>query len=161
MNLSLHISAQDNASPFLQRKIAALSPSRLAKIIGPRCRDVVHIYLIANGPNEKGWPTTAFWLRAARSIRLVEDSDGSISISINKVGVAQRYYGGPIKAKNTKALTIPVCAEAYGKTAADFPNAFVVKTPKGVYLAQRTGKGRNAQTMFPFQTHPERESRTR
>ncbi len=154
MNLSLHISAQDNASPFLQRKIAVLSPVRLAKIIGPRCRDAVRKHLLANGKNKYGWPSTGFWLKAERSVQLSDNGDGSISISINKIGVAQRYYGGPINAIHAKALTIPICAKAYGKTAADFPNAFLVKTLKGAYLAESFGKGRNAQTVFLFRLTP-------
>jgi hypothetical protein len=43
-----------------------------------------------------------------------------IKIAITHVGAAQRYFGGPIEAKNGGKLTIPVHPDAHGERARDF-----------------------------------------
>jgi hypothetical protein len=146
MIANINITVFDGASEPLAAKIRALTPARLAKVTGPRLRELTRAKLASNPSNRRGWPSTGFWEDAARATTWVDNGDGSITIAINKIGVRQRYYGGVITPKNAKALTIPLTEEAYGKTAADFDNLILVKTPKGAYLAQSSYESRGPST---------------
>lgn len=65
---------------------------------------------------------TGFYADAARSVQAPVVQGENVSIAINKEGLAQRYFGGPIEAKRSKWLTIPAIAQAYGKRAGAFHN---------------------------------------
>ncbi len=69
------------------------------------------------------------------------EGDDEVSVSINSVGLAQRYYGGVIGAKNKKWLTIPAVADAYGKRAGSFNNLrFVLFRPDLAALVETMAK---------------------
>jgi len=159
MSLGLSISVQDNATPALESKLQLVSPSRLAGILGPGLTQFVQRHLRSNGTNSQGWPSTHFWADAARGTSFTRSDNGDgIVISINKIGVRQRYYGGPIRPVRAKALAIPINPVSYGHVPADFPGLFMIKCASGAYLVQsnesmsektgrtigRTGKGGNA-----------------
>lgn len=143
MSLGLSITVTDTATPALRQKLAQCSPARLARILGPALLRLTQDHLIANGPNQRGWPTTGFWPRAAKAATWTGTDDG-VLISINQIGVRQRFHGGTIRPVKARALTIPISPEAHGKTASDFPEAFLLKTKKGAYLVQR-GEGISAK----------------
>jgi hypothetical protein len=66
---------------------------------------------------------TGFYADAARGTQLPQIESDGVSVSINKEGLAQRYFGGPIVASGkSKWLTIPAIALAYGKRAGSFNN---------------------------------------
>ena len=127
----------DNASPALADLAKKIKPQRLVPIIGPRLREVTRKHLYSNGKNKMGWPSTGFWEDAARGSTWTANAN-SVAIVIHKVGVRQRFYGGPIKPTRTKALTIPVCAEAYGHTAAEFPEMVIITVHGKSYLALKS-----------------------
>lgn len=143
------IDFKDRATPDLARKISALQPEKLARVVGPKLRVVTRDHLKRNPRNKKGWPSTGFWEDAARSVTWESDAV-SVTIRINKLGVSQRYYGGVIQAVTAKFLTIPISAQAYGKTVADFPGSFLIRTPKGAYIVQYAG-GNTAKGKFKKQ----------
>jgi hypothetical protein len=126
---------QDDATPALEALQDALDPEFLHDAIATSAKAIVIRHLAANGPNKKGWPTTRFWAQASDLTTSRSDEDAA-TISINKIGVRQRYHGGPIYPVNKRALTIPISREAYGKVASDFDNAFLIETPKGKFLAR-------------------------
>jgi hypothetical protein len=136
MSLGISISVSDYATPAVRAKLEKCSPPRLAAILGPGLKKFTQRHLLANGPNKRGWPTTNFWARAAKATSWTSTGDGVV-ISINQIGVRQRYHGGQIRPVSARALTIPISPEAHGKTASDFPGAFLLKTKKGAYLVQR------------------------
>ena len=75
-----------------------------------------------------------FYADAARSVNAapLQLAGGSAMISIDKIGLAQRIFGGTIKAVNGKYLAIPVPGtDAVGKVPADFPNLQFFKTKRG------------------------------
>jgi hypothetical protein len=49
-------------------------------------------------------------------VPLIDANGLTIRISINHPAMAQKYFGGPITAKRADALTLPVSAEAHGRT---------------------------------------------
>ena len=136
MSLTLHITVTDNATPALEAKLAQVQPGRLANILGPGLTVYVQDHLRGNGTNKRGWPTTNFWADAARGTSW-SAADGGLVISINKIGVRQRYYGGPIAPVKAKALAIPISPVSYGHLPSDFPGLFLIKTATGAYLVQR------------------------
>lgn len=61
-------------------------------------------------------------------------------ISIDVPGVTRAYHDMSIRPRWRRYLTIPIVRAAYGKRAADFPNAFVVKKKDGrMFLAEKQG----------------------
>lgn len=160
MSVAIECKINDQATPAVRGLAARLQPDRLAARVGPACAQLTRSYLRGLPANKKGWPTTNFWQRASRATTWTATNDG-VMISINQIGVRQRYHGGPIKPVNAKFLTIPIAPQAYGKTASDFPGSFIIKTAKGAYLVQygqtvsKTGKvgkaqARNASLEFLF-----------
>ncbi|WP_221029902.1 hypothetical protein [Actomonas aquatica] len=72
-------------------------------------------------PNKLGGRRTHFWGQVRRSVQqpaLIADE--GVMISINHVGIAQRYFGGIIQARPGGKLTIPVHPEAHGRRAREF-----------------------------------------
>jgi len=138
------IVTEDTASPALADLQSRVTPERMKAVIGPAINRLTQDHLVRRPTNKRGWPSTHFWARAARATHWDAQPDG-VTVSINQIGVRQRYHGGPIRPVNRRALTIPISPEAYGKTASDFPDAFMIKTRKGAYLVQR-GETTSAKT---------------
>jgi hypothetical protein len=137
-------SVKDGATPSIRRLASALTPRRLNATVGPAATKLTQKHLLANPPNKRGFPTTNFWSRAAKATNWAETNEGP-RVSIAQIGMRQRYHGGVIKPVNAKALTIPVAAEAYGKTAADFGGQLklVVIPGKGAWLAKASFEDRS------------------
>lgn len=156
MSLAIKTSVVDHATPAIQAKLAKCEPSRLRAIVAPALNRQVQTHLVGNGRNKRGWPSTGFWARAARATSWQPlDTGGQSShgfvISINQIGVRQRYYGGPIRPVRAKALAIPISPVSYGHVPADFPGLFLLPTKKGAYLVQRVGEistGKESKTNF-------------
>ena len=161
MSVGFNISIRDNATPALDAKMDSVLPERLRGIVGPGLTEFVQRHLLANGENQKSWPSTHFWADAKRDTSWTPTGGGSrasIVISINKIGVRQRFYGGEIAPVNAKALAIPISSVSYGHGPKDFPGLFLLKCASGAYLVQnneaqsektgrtigKTGKGGNA-----------------
>lgn len=136
MSVGVIVTIQDHATPAINAMVAQLTPRRLAAKIGPGLNRLVQNKLISNGENKNGWPTTHFWADAARATSWKGLEDG-VLISINKIGVRQRVFGGTIKPVNAGALTIPISPVSYGHLASEFPGLFLLRTKTGSYLVQR------------------------
>lgn len=138
MNLSGHFAITDTATPAVEVLLQRCSPRRLVSVIAPVLARLWRERLLSLGTNKKGWPTTHFWRRAANSLS-VQVADDGVTLTVAQTGVCQRWLGGPISTVKAGALTIPISPLSYGKTAADFPNLTLIRTPKGVYLVQLPG----------------------
>jgi len=77
-----------------------------------------HFYALAN---KRHRPNVAlnFWEDAADSVTF-RDLGGGVELRVDKAGVAQRYYGGTIRAVNYPHLWIPIADESEGKSAGEF-----------------------------------------
>jgi hypothetical protein len=98
---------------------------------------VVHDHLRAhyvNKPNRLGAASTKYWDRVDKSVTATTTSNGTASfnteVTLSGVGLWMKFHGGIIKpsgrissvtGKPIRFLTIPVIAEAHGKTASEFP----------------------------------------
>lgn len=130
--IAVNINITDTATPAIEAKIKQVGPQTVATRITPPVREHWRQHLANLPRNKSSWPSTSFWQQAARSVQGVA-SGGVAIISADKIGLAQRLYGGTIKARNAKNLTIPICAEAYGTTVADWgmDNLVLVITSNG------------------------------
>lgn len=145
MSFSFFIDVKDHATPAIRAKIAATSPQRLRAFVGPAESLLVKKHFLALPHNRRGWKPANFWPGAARSTNWQTVPDGVV-ISVNQIGVRQRYQGGPIRPVNAKALAIPVAEQAYGKTPRDFGGQLqvVVIKGKGAWLALKSFEQRPA-----------------
>ncbi len=119
MSVAIEIQVTDSATPAIQEQIRKCDPhvvaTRVAVPLSQYWRD--HLKMLPR--NKHGYPSTGFWEQAARSV-IGLAVGGSVLLSCDKLGVRQRYYGGPIAAVHHANLTIPITAEAYGTTVADW-----------------------------------------
>lgn len=122
MSVGIHIDVTDTARPALARVRGVLQSSQLNPVVGRAVRNVYRSHLFRldrERPNALGGERTNFYAQAARGTSFTVDPDG-VTISIASIGIAQRFYGGVIRPKAAKWLTIPAAPEAHGKTARQF-----------------------------------------
>ena len=104
-----------------------------------------------NEPNRLGAKRTNFWADVARSIEGPVVEGNSVSVSITHPHIMQKIYGGQIKAKKAKFLTIPIHKDAYNVRAKVFEresgiDLFFLKTKKAAFLAGN----KNGQFQFYY-----------
>ena len=61
-----------------------------------------------------------YWKDLARSLQVRQVSETAVSVSSSQIGAGLKQYGGVVRPITARALTIPVTAEAKGKTAYEF-----------------------------------------
>ncbi len=109
----------------LRRLESALSPKNLSAIAGRSGVNTIREHLFGlnqTRPNKLRGRRTGFYAQAARGTSFATvDGDTAALISINQVGIRQRYFGGTIRPTGgRKWITIPARAEAHGKRAREF-----------------------------------------
>lgn len=125
----ISIDITDNASPSLAAVFNEVGAQKgLREVAGRQGRNTVREHLFkldAERENALGGKRTHFYSNAANStnFRLVDDG---VVIAINHTGLAQRYFGGPIRPVNSTYLAIPARAEAHGKRPREFSNLEIV-----------------------------------
>jgi hypothetical protein len=90
-------------------------------------------------PNRLGGTRTHFYGQVRRSVQqpVLLGGDG-VKVSIPHVGIAQRYFGGKIEAKDDGWITVPASTETHGKSAREFDDLdFVLFRPDLAALVQR------------------------
>lgn len=126
MSITIHIRVdaadfQRSMSAFIQ---AMQSKERILKPVARRGANFLKAYfreLNTKEPNRLGGKRTHFWLQVGRGVQNPKDmGPNAYGVVINHPHYAQKFYGGPIKAKRVKMLTIPVVAEAHGRRAATY-----------------------------------------
>lgn len=84
-----------------------LIQSETREVVGKAVSEYVRNHLLKlNKERHRGLSTKGFYAQAADSVHYEVKKD-SVFFRVTKVGLAQRLYGGTIKPKNAKALTIP------------------------------------------------------
>jgi len=121
--------------PVLGPLDAALRSGQLYEEIGRNTVKLIRDNFYSLPPNERGFPTTHFWHRAAEATQYEAGQD-AVRISVNQIGVRQRLLGGDIDPVRAKFLTIPAIAETYGHRAADFGNLKIVRGPFQMYTGR-------------------------
>jgi len=141
MSTSISFTVFDTASEAIKVKVEQCRPERIARAIAQPMAEHWRMHLGQLPRNQHGYPSTGFW-RAAEKATRGQAVGGAVQLTCNKLGVRQRLYGGEIK--GNKYLTIPICAEAYGKLASEFGKTLVlvVIADGRKFLAQWLGEGK-------------------
>lgn len=136
--------AEDTATPALAATTRGLAPAALGAVIGRAGRNTVREHLFARDGqgNALGGRRTHFFGQAARATNFALQGD-TVVIAIDHVGIAQRFFGGTIRPKSAKYLTIPVHPAAHGKRAREFSDLEVIFGAGGRPVAlARKARGR-------------------
>lgn len=122
---SLTINLRDTATPVVSGVLEGLAPERINPVLARAAVNVTREHLFRlNGEraNALGGQRTNFYAQAARGTNFEVTATGFL-LSVNQVGIRQRFFGGTIEPKGGKKyLTIPMRAEAYGRRAREFNN---------------------------------------
>lgn len=147
--IGIGVQVTNLAAPASRRVARVLSPEYLRPVVGRAASNVYRTHLFAldrERPNAMGGQRTHFYAQAARGTQFTHDADG-VTISIVNIGIRQRFYGGVIRPKNSKWLTIPANPAAHGKRAREFdleviydgegrPIALATKSTRAVQITQ-------------------------
>lgn len=129
------------------------SPIGLLKVLGRRGANELktHFRRHDQTENKLGGRRTHFWRQVSDSVNSPQIEGATrVRISITDPRFAQKVFGGPIRAKNADALTIPVDRAAYGRTAAVFQQ----ETGIQLFLLRKKGGGlSNLLAGFPSSKH--------
>lgn len=79
-----------------------------------------------------------FWLAVSRTVQNPYVLGNTVTVTVNHPAIAQKVFGGTIRAKAAGALTIPVEERAYGRTAATFEaetglKLFLIRSGQGAF----------------------------
>jgi hypothetical protein len=126
MPMAFTLDAFAKASAEVRDAIERCRPEAVGKAMLEDTLNCVKDHLRSGGlettrPNELGGERTHFWEQAADSLSH-SISGSELRVSVNKLGFAQRFFGGEIKATNADWVTIPARSEAHGKRAGEFNN---------------------------------------
>jgi hypothetical protein len=105
--------------------LAEFTPQQLAKVAAVRIKRLFVNHFTAfhaRNPNQFGAPRQGIYADFARATNSEVKPTEAI-VSTTHVAILQKVYGGVIKPRQKKYLTLPAIAEAYGKPARDFPAA--------------------------------------
>ena len=104
------------------RLALALHPERLAPVAGEAGLRCVrnNLRVLSSRTNALGAPSTHFYGRALNATTLDVKGDTATVVIAGPLGIRQRFYGGTIKPTKKKYLTVPIAAEAHGKSAGSF-----------------------------------------
>lgn len=94
-------------------------------------------------PNRKGWPKQNFWARIRRSTAFAGATNSKATVVIADPAFAMKVYGGTIRPKEKRYLSIPMRAEAYGVRPGSglIEGLFALRSGSGkLFLARREGQ---------------------
>jgi len=135
-----------------REQMEKLHPTRLLPVLGRAITNALKKHLgglNASRANKLGGKRSNFYAACSRGTSYEVQPDG-VTISVARIGYAQRYFGGTIKPVKAKALTIPVDPLAYGKDPRKM-DLFVGQGRRAAFLAlvNRSGDTRAApRVMF-------------
>ncbi len=132
-----------NLDPFM-RKVVGMIKNKLA-----------FVKVWANASAQEGRETARrkpgrrWWRDLARSVQVRTVSESAAEVSSNQVGASLKQYGGTVRPKRAKALTIPIAPEAKGKTAYEMntPSQPLFR-PKGTSFLARANKDGTLKPLF-------------
>lgn len=117
-----------------------------------------------DSPNKLGGKRTNFWAQVEKTVfSEVDDANGMVNLGVSHPAFAQKLYGGVIRAKSARALTIPVTAEAYGKTTAEFESVtglrlFLIKPNNTALLASRLEGAQGIKVQYVLKAEVNQEA---
>lgn len=121
--ISIVTTVSDLATPMFQRLGAAVQRADVRAVMGRAIASKLRKHftkLDSERRNKLGGRRTHFYGQVRRGVQKPELTSDGVTVVINNVGIAQRYFGGDIVPVSAKWLTLPVHPLAYGKRAREF-----------------------------------------
>lgn len=112
------ITRRDDLSPLLARVKDAAAARGLMLAMARAVATQVKDHLVALNAERHRYGRN-YYARAARAVA-VRAAAGFALVTIAHVGIRQRFYGGEIRPRTARYLTIPAAPEAYGMRAREF-----------------------------------------
>lgn len=147
MSVAIKIAVADQATPVVRAVSRTLAPAAINPVIGRSARNTIreHFFgLNSSRPNQLGGRRTNYYTGAGRGTQFQIVSESEVVVSVNQIGIVQRFYGGTITPKASKYLTIPVHPAAHGKRAREF-DLELVFGPGGRPIALATKGGKKSR----------------
>jgi len=140
MSVAININIRDRATPVINQLDSKLIDDAGKHTVGTSVMRQILDHLTtldSERPNALGGRRTHFYAQAGKSTHY-EITDTGAVVSIDHIGIAQRYFGGKIEREDGGPLTIPARAEAHGRRAREFNNLVMLWGRNGPYaLAER------------------------
>lgn len=127
--VTIHLESQQ-LRVLLQRAYTLEREPALLAVLGREARNQLRKHYLHNHAtkrNKLGGQRTGFWRQVAQSVQSPVVRGAQVSVSITHPAIRQKLEGGLIVAKRARALTIPVSAEAYGRTVSTFEHELGIK----------------------------------
>jgi hypothetical protein len=129
------------------KALAAGAAAEVSLVAARGVADLVkdHLFALDSRSNRLGGPRSHFYSAAAKSVENPVNVGDGAAFEITKIGLAQRWLGGTIKAGAgtssvtggpTKYLSIPARAEAVGRAPGEFDNLKFIPTKRGGALIE-------------------------
>lgn len=140
---AINVTIKDNTLPRMARFKVAMSreaPMVMANAIKNLLLDWF-AKLDTERANKIG-PRTHFWAQVRKSVFAPVPTSFGAKIGIGKVGMSQRYYGGPIEPKNCKFLAWGIRSESYGIRASKWKGGYSISKKQAGKLGGKQEGGR-------------------
>lgn len=154
--MKINLTVKDGATAELQAFEAKLSGEgrqRLLTRAGKRLEVLLRKHFLAKDarPNKRGWPKQHFWLRMRRATALTKADHRRAVVTVADPAFAAKVYGATIRAKESRALTIPLRPESYGRRASEFDGLFLLRSRKGnAFLARPRQDGESLRASLLY-----------
>lgn len=155
-----------NARAYLTNILAqARRPVGILQVSGRAVADLLKKWyrrLDREEPNKLGGPRKHFWREVADAVQKpVVAGDTTVTVAISHPVIAQKIFGGTIRAKRASLLTIPQTPEAYGRTAATYEAetglklVFLRQNDHAILASRAQGQGLTVQYVLVPSVHQE------
>src|ERR1051326_4715156 len=122
--LTVRVDTEQSRVYFTNLLAQARRPAGILQVVGRGVANLLKRWYRQRDreePNRLGGPRTHYWLEVAGSVQApVVEGESAVTVTISHPTIAQKIFGGPIRAKRVRNLTIPETPEAYGRTPATF-----------------------------------------
>lgn len=135
---------KDEVTPHLRKLLKqAETNGPLARVLGRAASNEIKKHFRArnsSSPNKLGGSRTNFWTAVGSSVQSPKPASGKILIPITHPAISQKVFGGTIRARKSKNLSIPIHAAAHGKSPRVFSNlVFAISRRGNELLGQLVG----------------------
>ena len=154
MNLTTQNGAQLEAGiAALFRRVQAHLNQKSGKVIAKGLSDAIRAHFRFQFPGSKHYDPS----------KVSPSNDSKLNEGVAEVdvpGASRAYHDIDIRPKIKQALTIPMHREAFGRSAADFNDLFVVKKKDGkAFLASNNGGNLTMMFFLAKNVHQRRDSK--
>ena len=126
---------KDEVTPHLRKLLKQTKANGpLGRVLGRAAGNVLKAHFRARNSkqsNKLGGKRTNFWSRVAQSVQTAKMERAKIVVPINHPAINQKVFGGTIRARKGKNISIPIHKDAHGKSPRVFSNLIFAISSRG------------------------------